>query len=141
MKIVFVISKIFVILYFFSFAEVTFASSEKYQEQSLFQCVQDQGDLIEVSIHRRIQGIGPQKFVGQIKRNGIPKLLIRLNLTEIYEGRILFFTSGDLRVRFDRVQMIANKVKAFVQIPTMKIYSDEWTCKGPTFNELPTLTP
>ena len=91
-----------------------------------------------VSIHTRLHGIGPQKFIGRVfnQENG-QSFISRLNLTKYFEGRVLFFSSGDVRVRFDRTRMKENKTKSFVQIPNWDVYTDEWTCKGPSFEENP----
>lgn len=123
---------------FFSLASmVSHSSNEKYEPEALFRCVSNEGELVNVDFHRRIKGIGPQKFVGITKTPMGKTQITRMNLTHYHEGRILFFTGSDLRVRFDRMNMVQNKVEAFVQIPSIKIYTDAWTCKGPTFTELP----
>lgn len=120
----------------FSFS--SYANKENYHPEPLFVCEQNEDEWISVQIHHRIKGIGPQKFVGIITNHELNQTIVtRMNLTKYYEGRVLFFTSGDLRVRFDRVQMQENKTTSFVQIPRWKIYTDEWTCKGPTFEENP----
>ena len=118
-------------------------AGEKYEAKSLYECRPTEGDWIEVSVHRRIQGIGPQKFIGIIRHqnsDGVTSQKItRLNLTNYYEGRIVFFTSSDLRLRFDRTIVQDYKMQSFTQIPGLKIYTDQWTCKGPSYLELPEL--
>ncbi len=119
-------------------------AGEKYDENSLYECRPLEGPWIEVSVHRRIHGIGPQKFVGVIQyqeQDGkFLQRVVRLNLTSYYEGRIVFFTSSDLRLRFDRTQVQEYKMQSFTQIPWLKVYTDQWTCKGPSFLEIPDLS-
>lgn len=116
---------------------------EKYEKNSLYECRPNEGAWIEVSVHRRIQGIGPQKFVGIIRyqddQGQYKQRITRLNLTAPLDGRIAFFTSSDLRLRFDRTQVFEYKMQSFTQIPWLKVYTDQWTCKGPSFAEIPEL--
>ncbi len=119
-----------------SFGLTSFASKEDYEVGALYQCrPDDSNEPIEVSVHRRIHGIGPQKYVGVVNRTNV----VRLNLTQIYGGRIVSFTSADLRIRFDRIKVVEEKMQAFIQIPKLKVYSDHWTCKGPSYKDLPEL--
>ncbi|MFN8944912.1 MAG: hypothetical protein ACK5WZ_09840 [Pseudobdellovibrionaceae bacterium] len=126
-------------------SEVAFAIQEKYHTEAIYQCRPNEGQQIEVSLHRRIQGIGPQKFVGitvfQDDDGNWMRNVTPMNLTEYMEGRVVFFTGSDLRLRFDRVQVEDYKMKTFAQIPSLKIYTNEWTCKGPSYEDLPDLKP
>lgn len=126
---------------FFSFSVL--ASNEKYEPTSLFECRPNEGDWIDISLHRRIQGIGPQKFVAkksyQDAHGKIITHITRMNLTEYYDGRIVFFTGSDLRLRFNRMNIVDQKMKTFAQIPSLNIYNEDWSCKGPSFADLPDL--
>ena len=125
----------FIFFFGLSFSQ---ANKENFSPEPLFVCQQNGNDWISLSIHSRLNGIGPKKFVGRVhNQDSGQNFITRLNLTKYYEGRVLFFTSGDLRVRFDRTRMKENKTSSFVQIPNWKIYTDKWTCKGPTFEENP----
>jgi len=53
----------------------------------------------------------------------------KLNLIEKYNGRVLLFTTGNYRVKIDRVFPVDMKYKTFVRLPNFDIHSTNWFCK------------
>jgi len=54
----------------------------------------------------------------------------KVNLINIYEGRIQHFTTGNFRVKIDRVQKNEDgHMKTFARIPQFEIHSKNWSCK------------
>ncbi len=53
----------------------------------------------------------------------------RLNLISKYDGRVLLFTTGNYRVKIDRVFPEEEKYKAFVRLPRFDVHSKDWFCK------------
>ncbi len=53
----------------------------------------------------------------------------KLNLIETYEGRVLTFTTGNVRVKINRVFPEEKKYRSFVRLPNFDIHSQDWKCK------------
>lgn len=53
----------------------------------------------------------------------------KLNLIEKYQGRVLLFTTGNYRVKIDRVFPDNGKYKSFVRLPNFEVHSLDWYCK------------
>lgn len=53
----------------------------------------------------------------------------KLNLISKYDGRVLLYTTGNYRVKIDRVFPIEKKYKAFVRLPYFDVHSLDWFCK------------
>lgn len=54
----------------------------------------------------------------------------RVNLVSIYDGAIEHFTTGNFRIKIDRVSADENgHMRAFGRIPQYQIHSKNWVCK------------
>lgn len=54
----------------------------------------------------------------------------KVNLVSKYEGRIQEYTTGNFRIKIDRVNRdVDNHFKAFARIPDFKVHSKMWSCK------------
>ncbi|EQC43792.1 hypothetical protein [Bacteriovorax sp. Seq25_V] len=66
----------------------------------------------------------------QAYQNGIDKTYSKkVNLISKYDGRILEFTTGNFRVKIDKVRENEDKFWAFARIPEYDIHSFDWSCK------------
>jgi hypothetical protein len=52
-----------------------------------------------------------------------------LNLISKYDGRVLLYTTGNYRVKIDRVFPVEKKYKTFVRLPKFDVHSTQWFCK------------
>ncbi len=53
----------------------------------------------------------------------------KVNLVSKYDGKIIEFTTGNFRVKIDKVRETEGKYWAFARVPQYDIHSFDWSCK------------
>jgi len=103
--------------------------------EMLFECLNydETSPVVGAFIYQKM--LGPNKLyeieVDMSEDSRQRNFFRRVNLIEIYGGRILHFTTGNFRIKFDRVQVDNQGLfPAFARIPQYGIHSKNWKCKA-----------
>lgn len=112
----------------------TFASLDPKREP-IYKCVHyDESKFVDsLTIYQSRHGRGDifhEVQVHVVKYGVESSYFKKVNLISKYGGKIQEFTTGNFRVKIDRVRKDADKHFAtFARIPKYKIHSRDWSCK------------
>lgn len=120
--------------FFLLFVTSAFASQENnLSRKRLFHCRNfgEKEEVEELFIAQITKGTRTyyEVEVPYRQSNEIKTFTRKLNLIPKYEGRVLLYTTGNYRVKVDKVFPVEKKYKAFVRLPRFNVHSTEWRCK------------
>ncbi|PIK15141.1 hypothetical protein [Halobacteriovorax sp. JY17] len=105
------------------------------KRQALYRCVSldENSGVDDAFIYR--SNLGSRNTFHEIKVNSLENGQIKhyykkVNLLSRYEGRVQEFTTGNFRIRVDKVRSaIDGNFWAFARIPSHEVHSTNWSCK------------